>query len=194
MSPDYLERIFQKWEIAVARNVVKQFQESCPSLRRDFIDDLAYECLCHWFSEKDKYDIHKIEKPKKFLAKIITNKLCDLVRRRTTEKRSGYFLSESLEQFIEDNPNSEYLADKSTINHASQLAEKEVMGELRVKLDRVFKELTPQQKKVFLALRDEQLTITQISLRLKVHRSTVHNEINRMKELFENEGLREFMG
>lgn len=193
MSPNYWERVFQKWEIAVTRNVVRQFQESCPSLKRDFIDDLTYECLLHWFSEKDKYDIQKMEKPKKFLAKVITNKLCDLVRRRTAEKRSGYFLAESLEQFLEDNPNSPCLADNSKVDQADELAQKEIRDELKVRLDQIFKKLKPQQKEVFLALRDEQLTVTEISVRLKVHRMTIHREINRIRELFENEGLREFI-
>jgi len=193
MGPNYLERIFQKWEIAVTRNVVRQFQESCPSLRRDFIDDLTYECLCHWLSERDKCDIQKIERPKRYLAKVVTNKLCDLVRRRTAEKRSGYFLAESLDQFLEDNPNSQCLADKSSVDQSSGLAENEIRSELKIRLERVFKELTSQQKKVFLALRDEQLTITEISIRLKVHRVTIHREINRIRELFENEGLREFI-
>jgi RNA polymerase sigma factor (sigma-70 family) len=192
MSPDYLERIFQKWEIAVTRNLVRQFQETCPSLKRDFVDDLTYECLCHWLSEKDKCDVQKIEKPKKYLAKVITNKLCDLVRRRSAEKRSGYFLAESLDKFLEDNPNAECFIDNSAIDQAIGGVETEVRDELRTRLDRVFKTLTPQQKKVFIALRDEQLTITDLSIRLKVHRITIHREINRIKQLFEDEGLREF--
>jgi len=192
MSPDYLERIFQKWEIAVTRNLVRQFQETCPSLKRDFVDDLTYECLCHWLSEKDKCDVQKIEKPKKYLAKVITNKLCDLVRRRSAEKRSGYFLAESLDKFLEDNPNAECFINNSVIDQAIGGVETEVRDELRTRLDRVFKTLTPQQKKVFIALRDEQLTITDLSIRLKVHRITIHREINRIKQLFEDEGLREF--
>jgi RNA polymerase sigma factor (sigma-70 family) len=184
MGPDYLERIFQKWEIAVTRNLVRQFQESCPSLKRDFVDDLTYECLCHWLSEKDKCDIQKIEKPKRYLAKVVTNKLCDLVRRRSAEKRSGYFLAESLDKFLEDNPNAECFADNSTIDQAIGVSETEVRDELKTRLDRVFKTLTPQQKKVFIALRDEQLTITELSIRLKVHRITIHREINRIKQLF----------
>lgn len=189
MSPNYWERVFQKWEIAVARNLVRQFQGTCPSLKRDFIDDLTYECLQHWFFEKDKYDLQKIEKPKKFLAKVITNKLCDLVRRRSAEKRSGYFLAESLEQFLEENPTSSLLADKSEVDQSVEFDRKE----LKVKIDQIFKKLTSQQKKVLLALRDEQLTVTEISVRLKVHRMTIHREINRIRELFENEGLRKFI-
>jgi len=57
----------------------------------------------------------------------------------------------------------------------------------------VFEKLNPQQKQVYTALHEAKLTITQVSLHLKLHRSTVYDEINRIKEIFENEGLREYL-
>lgn len=181
--------IFDGWEIGVTRNLVKQFQEKFPSLQREFIDDLTDECLKHWLSKRGKYDLQKIEKPKSFLAEVVSNKLLDLLRHRTAKKRGDYFIAESLDQFLEDKPDSHILA------HIAQVDQPTEMDQLDLKsaLDQVFQRLSSQQKKVFTALRDEQLTITEISVRLKVHRSTIHNEINRIKEIFENEGLRKYL-
>lgn len=181
--------IFESWEIGVTRNLVKQFQEKHPSLEREFVDDLTDECLKHWLSKRVKYDLKKIEKPKSFLAQIIANKLLDLVRHKTAKKRCDYFISESLDQFLEDNPDSKVLSSSDPVDQSAEIDQ----SELKSALDQAFQRLNSQQKKVFMALRDERLTVTEISVRLKVHRSTIHNEINRIKEIFENEGLRKFL-
>lgn len=181
--------IFESWEIAVTRNLVKQFQERCPSLEREFIDDLTDECLKHWLSKRDKYDLKRIEKPKSFLATVVSNKLLDLVRHRTAQKREKYFISESLEQFLEDDPDTHILANTAQVNQPTEIDQ----ADLKFRLEQVLQKLNPQQKKIFQALRDEDLTITEISVRLKVHRATVHNEIKRIREIFENEGLRKYL-
>jgi len=183
------KRIFEGWEIGVTRNLVKQFQEKHPSLEREFIDDLTDECLKHWLSKRGKYDLQKIEKPKSFLAEVVSNKLLDLVRHRTAKKRRDYSLAKSLDQFLEDKSDSHILAHTAQVDQPTEMDQ----SDLKSKLDQVFQRLNSQQKKVFTVLREEQLTITEISLRLKVHRSTIHNEINRIKKIFENEGLRKYL-
>ena len=181
--------LFDDWEIAVTKNLVRQFKSTCPCLNREFVDDLTDECLKHWFVVRDKYDLQKIEKPKSFLAQVVSNKLSDLVRSRLRKKRDKYFEAISLNQFLEKNSDSPFLADPSQQSPADEAD----LSELKSKLDQAFKKLSPQQKKVYSALRDGQLTITEISVHLKVHRSTVHNEIKRIREIFESEGLRKYL-
>ncbi len=129
------------------------------------------------------------ESQKAYMATIIKNKLFDILRERRSSKRNDFFQAISLNQFLEDNSDSPFLAHPSQQDPADEAHR----SEFKFKLDQVFKKLNPQQRQVYSALRDGQLTITQISVRLKLHRNTIRNEINRIREVFEREGLKEFL-
>lgn len=189
MDLNYSNRLFSGWEIAVTKKVAKQFKAKCPCIHRDDVNDLTEECLSHWLIVRNKYDLEKIEYPKSFLAKVVTNYLSIIVESRLRKKRSQYFQAVSLDQFLEENSDSPFLANPVQHNPSGNID----LEELKAKIDQTVKKLSSQQKQVLSALRDGQLDITAISVRLKVHRSTVYNEINRIKEVFENEGLRKYL-
>ncbi len=188
MSLSY-KGIFENWEIAVAKNLVRQFKRKTPCLHREFEDDLVDECLKHWFFVREKYSICEMRDGESFLAKVVTNKLVDLVKNHLRNKREKYFQAVSLDQFLEDNSDSPFLA------HPIQQspADASHSAELEQQIGSALSKLTPQQQEIYFALIDEELTITQISLRLKVHRGTVHNEIKRIRKVFENEGLKKYL-
>lgn len=182
---NYPKGLFQGWEIAIAKKYVRQFRSTCQCLGRDFEDDLVDECLKHWFSQRDTVKPEEEEKRRAYMVTIVRNYLCNIVEGRRTKKRNEYYQAVSLNQFLEENPNSSILAH----NPPDEFQ----LPELRAKLTNIFQRLNPQQKKVFQALQDGDLSVTTISVRLKVHRATVHNEIKRMREIFESEGLREYL-
>lgn len=189
MNLNYPKGLFHEWEIVIAKKYVRQFRSTCQCLRRDFEDDLVDECLKHWFSLRDTVDPESEGTRKAYMATIVKNKISDIVRERRSSKRNEFFQAISLNQFLDDNFDSPFLAHPSQQDPAEEAG----LSELKSRLDQVFKKLSSQQKKVFTALRDEQLTITEISMRLKLHRNTIHNEINRIRKVFENEGLRDFL-
>lgn len=181
--------LFYGWEIAIAKKYVRQFRTTCQCLRRDFEDDLANECLEHWYSLRNTVKPESEEKRRSYMVRIIKNKLTDIVRSRRAEKRNEFFQAISLDQFLEDNSDSPFLSHPSQRNPAEQAH----LDEVKSRIDQAFGKLNAQQKQVYSALCDEQLNIAQISLRLKLHRNTIRNEINRIREVFEQEGLREFL-
>ena len=189
MSPNYSNGLFHGWEIAIATKYVRQFRSTCQCLERDFEDDLIDECLKHWYFLRDTVKPEAEEKRRAYMVAIVKNKLSDIVREHTSKKRNEFFQALSLNQFLENNSDSSFLA------HPSQQdpADKANLSELKTRLDQAFKKLNSQQQKVYSALCDGQLTITEMSVRLKLHRNTIRNEINRIRRVFENEGLREFL-
>lgn len=116
MSHHHLRGLFSEWEIAVTKKVTRQFKRRCPCLHRDDVEDLADECLSHWLTVRSKYDLQKIEYPKSFLARIVTNKLSDVVKNHLCEKREQYFQAVSLDQFLEENSDSPFLANPTQHN------------------------------------------------------------------------------
>jgi len=189
MSLNYPEGLFQNWEVAIAKKYVRQFRSTCQCLRRDVFEDLVDECLKHWFFMRDTVKPEDEDRRRAYMVQIVKNQLTDIVRSRRSEKRNEFFQAISLDQFLEDNPESPFLA-----HPFQQSQDKNIdSANLKEKIDNAIKKLSPQQKKVFFALQGGELTITQISVRLKVHRATIHNEINRIREVFENEGLRKYL-
>jgi RNA polymerase sigma-70 factor (ECF subfamily) len=189
MSFNYSEDLFQGWEIAIAKKYVRQFRSTCQCLQRDVFEDLVDECLKHWFFLKDTVKPEAEEKRKAYMVAIVKNKLSNIVASRRTVKRNEFFQALSLDEFLEGNPESPFLA------HLGQRSPSEEVehSELKEKLERIFQRLNPQQQKVYSAIFDGELTITEVSLRLNLHRSTVYDEIKRIKTIFENEGLRSFL-
>ena len=189
MSLNYPEGLFQSWEVAIAKKYVRQFRSTCQCLERDVFDDLVDECLKHWFSMRSTVNPEEEDKRRAYMVRIVKNKLTDIVRRRRIPRRNEYFQAISLDQFLEDNPESPFLA------HPAQKdpSEETDRFELREKLDQVFKKLNPQQQKLYSAISDGELSIKEISIRLNLHRSTVYDEIGRIREVFEREGLRIFL-
>jgi len=189
MSLNYSKGLFNEWEIAIAKKYVRQFRSTCQCLERDFEDDLVDECLKHWYFLRDTVKPEAEEKRRAYMVAIVRNKLSDIVREHTSKKRNEFFQAISLNQFLENNSDSPFLAHPSQQDPADEAD----LPELKSKLDQVFKKLNPQQQKVYSALCDGQLTITEMSVCLKLHRNTIRNEINRIRKVFESEGFREFL-
>lgn len=189
MSLNYSKGLFQGWEVAIAKKYVRQFRSTCQCLQRDVYEDLVDECLKHWFFLRDTVKPEEEEKRRAYMVQILKNKLTDIVRSRRSVKRNEFFQAISLDQFLEDNSDSPFLAHPTQRSPADEID----LVDLKSKIDQAVRKLSPQQRRVYSALCDGELTITQISVRLKVHRATVHNEINRIREVFENEGLRKYL-
>jgi len=189
MSLNYSENLFQGWEVAIAKKYVRQFRSTCQCLQRDVFEDLVDECLKHRFFLRDTVKPEEEEKRKAYMVRIIKNQLTDIVRRRRTVRRNDFFQAISLDQFLEDNTDSPFLANP----HQRTPAEQANLSELSLKLTQIFQKLTPQQQRIYSALSDGNLNLTEISVQIKVTRMTVHNEIKRIRQVFESEGLKKYL-
>lgn len=184
----FYEGLFQEWEIRIAKKYVRQFRSTCQCLRRDFKDDLVDECLRHWHEVRSTVKPEAEDKRKAYMVRIVKNKLADIVRSRMSRKRNEFFQAVSLDQFLENNSDSPFLAHPTQQDPASQSD----FAELTSKLDIIMKNLSPQQQQLCVFLRDGN-NITEISAGLGISRVTVYKEIERIREVFEKEGVRKYL-
>jgi RNA polymerase sigma factor (sigma-70 family) len=185
--PNY-EGIFEGWEIAIAKALVEQFCWWGETFSGDDFDDLQQEVLIHWLFRRDGYDPARDASPSTFMRTVVLNKLIDLQRARNAHKEKALDEATPLDEPPHDDEDAPTLAE--TIKDPRALSE-EAMN-LRIKLLQAIQALSPRQRRIcelILSGSDK----TQISQELSVHRSTVHDDIRRIRKLFESAGLKEYL-
>lgn len=193
MSQNY-RGLFQDWEIAVAKKVVNEFQEKWACLEREGFDDLLQECLTHWFFVKDEYDPTRGASQKTFMGRIIRNKLTDLVREREADKRKIAHLTVSLDEPLGNDEDSPTLLAK--IGEGGLLGTSpDPFLEIHCKIDlsKALQKLTTKQKRLCRLLGEEGLTVKEASEYLKAPRSTIYDELKRIRTIFMKEGLEDYL-
>jgi len=177
------EGVFEGWEIAVAKKLVLEFQNKWPSLRQEGFEDLVQECLVYWFKEKSSYDPKRGASQKTFMGRIVRYFLSDFADKASAYKRKLLYETESLEEYFsneEDSPSEKpkYIPSV-TENHSISLD-----------LASALQELTPEQRTICEMLQESDLSPLQISQQLNKHHSHVYREIERIRQLFEDKGLK----
>ena len=86
MPQDY-RGLFQAWELAIARKLVRDFRATSRALQNDELDDLLQEVLLHWYGARATYDPQGKASLRTYMARIVRNKLIDLIRERESDKQ-----------------------------------------------------------------------------------------------------------
>jgi RNA polymerase sigma factor (sigma-70 family) len=193
MSANY-KGLFENWELAVSRKLVRQFRSRWASLGRDEFDELMQECLVHWLSVRSQFDPALDTNRSAFIARVVRNKLTDLVRERDAEKRKASFISISLDQPLgnqEDSPTLLDVVNESQVQQGEQLA-RTLRDDAEVDIQRAMKLLTPFQKQVCTLLW-EGLSVQEASRELGVVRTTLYDELKRIRKIFSDLGLQHYI-
>ncbi|MBU1862356.1 MAG: hypothetical protein KKH94_01675 [Candidatus Omnitrophica bacterium] len=167
----HYEGLFEGWELRLARKIVWAYRKKYRVLQKDDIEDLLQEVLVHWLFVKGRY----CEQLEKIMGTTVANTLKKMVRDRSAEKRRAFFTTEDIEGVQDE------------AEHALPYGE-DSYGELAAYVAR----LNEQQRLICRLLMDGH-SISSLSRKLNIHRSTVHREIQRMRNHFEEWGLREFL-
>ena len=103
----------------------------------------------------------------------------------------------SIDSVSLDEPLSE---DEDSPSYLDQLSEDEsyvsnlhITAQLKIDISRTIQKLTPQQQELCRLLGEEGLSITEASELLKTPRSTLYEDINRIKAIFQQENLHEYL-
>lgn len=182
--------LFESWELGVAKRVIDDYRREHRSLQRDGFDDLLQECLIHWLEVRDQYDPGRGASKKTYMAEVIGNVLGHLAEKTRTDKRKTIYESVSLDEPLNDDEDAPTLKDKIA---QSDDVLPQIKSELKIELTKAFQKLTPQQQKLCKLLGEEGLTITEACRRLDKHRMIVYRELARIRELFEKEGLKDYL-
>jgi len=191
MDLDYGE-LFEDWEIGIAKKLIIEFQRKWRCLSREHINDLLQECLTRWFFARNNYNPTRGASQKTFMARAIRNRLMDLVREREADKRKVAHLAVSLDEPPEDD---------GGLTSATGRVDQKVPADpelcslqvgLAVDVRRVSGKLSPKQKQVC-ALLMRGLDITEVAKALETPRSTLYDEIARIRRIFQEAGLEAYL-
>lgn len=182
--------LFESWELAVAKKIIATHRKEWKCLEREGFDDLLQECLMHWMDVRDNYDPGRDASRRTFMAKVVKNKLFNIIEKATAEKRKTIYESISLDDSLDSEEDSPALKDKIT---GADDVPPQLKSELKIELSRAFQKLTPQQQKLCKLLGEGGLSVSEASREMKKHRRHLYREIARIREVFEKEGLKDYL-
>ena len=183
--------VFENWEIAVAKKLVDQFKRKWRCFSKDDFEDLLQECLSHWYFVREKFVGTKGASKSTYMSNVIKNKLMDMVAERMAEKRKTDQMSVSLDAPISEDDETaiiDKIADKLTEDLTGVI---HVIG-LKNDLAKAMDKLTPQQRELCRLL-EGGTSIKDASQQLNINRSTVYDEIKRIAQAFEGDGLKNYL-
>jgi len=186
--------LFEAWELAIARALIREFQTRWWSIAYDPEDDLMQDLLLHWLSVRREFDPRRRHSRNAFMRQVLRNKLFSLVRERETERRSADYHALSLEQARQQSSvsNRNEFLDEQVVAHfggTPDLHDNDVQIDLAMVVDR----LTPSQKRICRLLGCEGLSVNEASRRLRVSRDTVYRELRRIREVFHEKGFEAYL-
>ncbi len=193
MSQNY-EGLFTKWEIGTAQRLIREFQRQWTCLSKEDFDDLLQECLSHWHFSKNYHDPKGEASQRTFMVRIIRNKLTDLIRKRESGKRRIALLTVSLNaptEVDEDFQPSHHIVSECFTSDG--LVDPCVQIDLRIDLESAMRRLTPRQVKLCHLLGEEGCSIREAGKHLHISRTTLRDEIKRIRKIFRTESLEEYM-
>lgn len=150
------------------------------------------ECLVHWLSVRGDIDPSRATTRTAFMARVVHNKLMDLVRERESDKRRASYDSVSL-----DEPLGEHEGSSSMLAHTDD-AQNEQQGralgeDARIDLANALNRLTPRQRRLCQLLREHGLNVQEASRKLGIPRPTLYDELKRIRKVFAALGLKDYL-
>ncbi len=184
--------LFQDWEVAIAKKLVFVFKEKWRCLDIDGFDDLLQECLTHWLFVKDRYDPEAEASEKTFMGRVVKNRLKDIVKGHERLCRRDFQNTVSLDEpLFDDEEDSPTLLDK--FKDDAEVAALRIRAELKIDFSRTCQRLTPKQKKLCELLGEHGLSVNRASEILNMPRSSVREEVKRIKAIFIEKKLHEYL-
>lgn len=182
--------LFEGWELSVAKRVIDDYRKEHRCLQREGFDDLLQECLIHWLEVRDRYDPDRGASKKTYMAEVVGNVLGHLAEKSRTDKRKAIYESISLDEPLNDDEDSPTLKDKIA---NSDDVPPQTNSELKIELTKAYQRLTPQQQKLCKLLGEEGLNINEACKHFGKHRSNVYRDVLRIRQIFEEEGLKDYL-
>ncbi len=190
-SPEY-DGLFEDWEIGLAKNVIKRFVKQWKCLDIEGFDDLLQECLTHWHFSKESYDPSTGANIRTFMSRVLEHKLQHIIEKLTTHKRKISSNCVSLDiQALDDDSLicSEWFSKEKSLD--SDLSS--YGAELKIDISQCTQQLTFRQQELCRLLSKEGLSIKEASEVLRIPRSTLYEDIKRIKAVFRNKNMGEYI-
>jgi RNA polymerase sigma-70 factor, ECF subfamily len=173
------------WELQLAEEVVDRFLYSRPGMRQER-EDLIQDCLEHWLRQRSRFDPSRGASPKTFMRRVLEHRLADVAARQRAAKRGSDERPLSLDRPIrEGSPTA-----LGEVLPASGQGEDDLLRAIAVGMAEG--RLSPRQRAIARALADG-MPKSELARHLHLARSTVYEELARIKAIYRDEGLDEFL-
>jgi RNA polymerase sigma factor (sigma-70 family) len=117
------------------------------------------------------------------MVKVLSNRLQEIIREQLTDRRKAFQLAESLDQPLAAEETHHLETDGVNENSPDII--------LRLEIEFVLRTLTPRQREICHLL-EQDYPVKQIAERLGKPRSTIRDEIQRIKEVFVRRNLQNY--
>jgi DNA-directed RNA polymerase specialized sigma24 family protein len=176
----------ESWEIAIAIKRVKKWREKWAILKVDELRDHVHDCLAYWFQEKKNYNPRHGASQKTFMAGVLEMYLSHKKDALLAKKRKAFFEAQSLDEFF----NEESDSSSENRKHEPSVFEN---PNIRVDISIAVQKLNPYQREICRLIQSEGMSFYQIGKHLNKHHSHVYREVERIREIFEQEGLKDYL-
>ena len=150
------------------------------------------ECLVRWLSVRGDIDPTRAATRTAFMARVVHNKLMDLVRERESDKRKAGYDSISLDEPLGEQEDSSRLLELVDETQKEE-PDRAFADDARVDLEKAMARLTPRQRQLCQLLGEEGLNVQEASRRLGVPRATLYDELKRIRKVFAELGLEDYL-
>ena len=188
MNQDY-QGLFKDWEVGVAINVIRDLKDNWKWLERVDEEDLLQECLAQWVFARDRYDPNGSASKSTYMARVVRNKLIDIAREQSSDKRKAAYKSTSIHQSLNDEDED----SSSLLDIHAFCPDFSTQAELSISIEQAFSQLTDTQKALCRYLRDGYSNMTELGKILGISRASVYREVGRIRYVFKKEGLKDFL-
>jgi len=187
--------LFQHWEIAIVVKLVREFQLRWRALALEPTEDLLQDCLIHWLAVRRDTDPARRITRNAFMARVVRNKLMDMVRERESEKRRVNYDAVSLDDPASYKDDGEVSFDRldETFEQRQSGEDDIVEQEVRVDLLDAIRRLTPLQQRLCLLLVYHDLTPKEVGRRLRMSPDAISEELTRIRQVFAQLGLGDYL-
>jgi RNA polymerase sigma factor (sigma-70 family) len=178
-----------EWELRHARELVWLYLTKFSVLRQESKEDLVHECLTHWYFQRDQYDVSKQAAIKTFMSRVIENKLMDIIDQKLRQKRKISQMTIPLESLAIDDDDE--LAEFLMVEDKN--FEEALKSDVSEVINRALAKLSSRQKEMCRLVKDEGMSMKQVSKVLNIPRATLFDETLRIREIFRSEGLNDYL-
>jgi len=188
-----LQTGFSDPETGVIKNVVSAFLRKYPWFKGCAFEDLVQECCIHWLARRHQYDPKRGASRTTFMADILRRRLLDILDEQMRDKRRVNQAADSLDAPKDPtDPDITYQdgLTKDKVGPAGDANQDSLF--IRHAVRKSLEHLPPFQKDIC-RLFAEGRNITEIAMALQKSRTTIHQEINRIREIFHQDRLHDFL-
>jgi DNA-directed RNA polymerase specialized sigma24 family protein len=184
---------FAKWELELAEGKAKGVIGKHGFTQQDF-HDLRQEMLLqvHLKRETRKRWSEITASEKTVMSRILDNRLKDIIDAIHTDKRKVHLLSDPIAEPDEPKSDSTSVIDEETLFKKSKEAASVSDPDLLMDLESVMRDLNEVQKRVYQLLFEGQ-SVSDVARQLRIKRTTLNREIDRMRKIFYRRGLKAYI-